>query len=997
MDSQDSETFLPESNIWTDKKQILNKIRSKVVIASTNVRSLKKNHQELTSVIEEIQPKAFCIQETWDPHLGVASIKGYDLLVKTRKERRGGGVGLYIDKGTKYNRLEDLDKLELKNLEIIGVRLLIKRQEVTLVSVYRAPDSKPDETIRELTCLLSKLTNTKSIIMGDLNINLLENNSKLKNDYLSTIMDNNFIQHVQSATRLTASSSTSIDHAISNIGKIEVFTTYHTVADHQLVLGILGKDSSKRSRERLRTEEKSTQSVDCQKTTNELRSVNWTDWINNTKDLSTNEMYDSFHETIQSKIIYEKKKSKKFIPEKDWMTREILLFKSEVDKAKIKFIKRPTESTERAFKQLRSTYRNLIQDAKHRYYANRIQQAGKNTAMTWKLIREILNRKARGEGQSQLQYNEKIIEDNLEAATIFSNHYKNAAMNKIRKLNSNREFERYLDNNEMKTDQFSLKEISIMDTWFYIKSVPPKLSSGFDRIPSKLMNSAASILARPLNSIINKSFKSGEFPDKLKMSKICPILKKGEPTPPNHRPVSLLSCFSKAIEKAAGNQLQKYMDEKLQNCRQYAYKAHHSTVHPILMTRHYIERELAKGKYVCLALIDLSLAFDTLECNHILPSKMKHYGVDNRTTKFFKSFFTDRKLYTEWNGVSSEPVSLYNHSCVQGSCLGPLAYNFYTQDLKNAVDSELVCFADDTNIIDSHRDPEALIKNMNHELGTVSDYMKQNTLILNKEKTFYILFKPKGTKKKEIKGKLYIDNTEIKQVDSARYLGIWFDEDLNFKKQYEMVYKKLEETTKALIATRVILNFKIKMLLYHSLFQSHLNYCSIAYQDKLSKGQVEKIYMLQKRAIRLIFRARPNSHTKNLFKLAKIIPFTRQYETEAIKFVFMNLSDTSRHVQPKAIQEILFKSSESGRNTRLHDDESKIKIHHEYKKGQAFYNIINEWNKTKTDHRMAGNLWSLKKMLKDSVLEELNICTRKNCTTCELDSKWNYERYMRRR
>ena len=111
----------------------------------------------------------------------------------------------------------------------------------------------------------------------------------------------------------------------------------------------------------------------------------------------------------------------------------------------------------------------------------------------------------------------------------------------------------------------------------------------------------------------------------------------------------------------------------------------------------------------------------------------------------------------------------------------------------------------------------------------------------------------------------------------------------------------------------------------------------------------------------------------------------------------MNLSDTSRHVQPKAIQEILFKSSESGRNTRLHDDESKIKIHHEYKKGQAFYNIINEWNKTKTDHRMAGNLWSLKKMLKDSVLEELNICTRKNCTTCELDSKWNYERYMRRR
>ena len=150
------------------------------------------------------------------------------------------------------------------------------------------------------------------------------------------------------------------------------------------------------------------------------------------------------------------------------------------------------------------------------------------------------------------------------------------------------------------------------------------------------MSNAACSLARPLNTIINKGFSTGEFPTSLKMSKICPIFKKGEPIPSNFRPVSLLSCFSKVIEKAAADQLQDYMSIYLDNERQFAYKNNHNCLHPILLTRHLIEMELDKGNYVCLALIDLSLAFDTLECGEILPSKMRHYGADTRTSQFFK-------------------------------------------------------------------------------------------------------------------------------------------------------------------------------------------------------------------------------------------------------------------------------------------------------------------------------------------------------------------------
>ena len=96
------------------------------------------------------------------------------------------------------------------------------------------------------------------------------------------------------------------------------------------------------------------------------------------------------------------------------------------------------------------------------------------------------------------------------------------------------------------------------------------------------------------------------------------------------------------------------------------------------------------------------------------------------------------------------------------------------------------------------------------------------------------------------------------RVNSARYLGIWFDGELKFKQQYEILINKLEETVKALIAVRTLLNYKIKLLIYHSLFQSHLNYCSITYLDKLTTRQIDKVYQLQKKAIRLIFNARIN-------------------------------------------------------------------------------------------------------------------------------------------
>ena len=158
---------------------------------------------------------------------------------------------------------------------------------------------------------------------------------------------------------------------------------------------------------------------------------------------------------------------------------------------------------------------------------------------------------------------------------------------------------------------------------------------------------------------------------------------------------------------------------------------------------------------------------------------------------------------------------------------------------------------------------------------------------------------------------------------------------------------------------------------------------------------MDELTKLQKNAIRLMFSARKNVHTDKLFKLSNIIPINKLYEVEAVKFMFRYISANIKEKQPPAIKEILFKEEKGLRSTRLYDDESKIKIYKDYRKGQCIYNLLDAWNNTDLDLRMAGNLFSLNRMIKDKCNNEIITCNdKKNCYTCKIDCYRNYQIYM---
>ena len=253
--------------------------------------------------------------------------------------------------------------------------------------------------------------------------------------------------------------------------------------------------------------------------------------------------------------------------------------------------------------------------------------------------------------------------------------------------------------------------------------------------------------------------------------------------------------------------------------------------------------------------------------------------------------------------------------------------------------------------------------------------------MINQGKTVHLLFKPKKAKNLVIKEKLMLDGTEVKRVKNSRFLGIWFDDALKFDKQFQVISKKLEDAVKALICVRDSLNFRAKLMVYNGLFKAHIDYCAIAYFDKLKKVQIDELQKLQKNAVRLIFSAKRNVHCGKLFQIAKIRPIDKIYNHEAIILVHKNHNPLTKDKQPTPIANLLNKNNNNQRSLRMYDDEAKIKIDNQLQKGQCFFNIIDAWNNSDQETKLAGNLSQLKNGMNEKMFNEMEVCNKKPCFT----------------
>ena len=366
----------------------------------------------------------------------------------------------------------------------------------------------------------------------------------------------------------------------------------------------------------------------------------------------------------------------------------------------------------------------------------------------------------------------------------------------------------------------------------------------------------------------------------LKSAKVVPIFKSGDKHNfTNYRPISLLSSFSKLLEKIVARQVSGFLNKhKLLYEHQYGFRKIHNTSHPIIHFLDKIYSSLNKNnpEYTLSIFIDLKKAFDTV--NHdILLQKMNHYGFRGMANTWFKNYLNDRVQFVTANGINSKPCTI-NCGVPQGSVLGPLLFLIFINDLPNSVEFFTLLFADDTTFQLSSNNLNSLFAMANVELKKAATWFQVNKLTLNVSKTKYILFRSKNMKVDFSDLKLTIGGENIERIGSNcqtkffKFVGHHLDEFLSWDFQINHVHGKLASANFAIARVKNFLPRKIRMTLYNSLFRSHMEFGILAYGG-VNSSKLHKLRMTQKKCIRNVAGKNHRSHTDPLFSALNILKF----------------------------------------------------------------------------------------------------------------------------
>ena len=336
------------------------------------------------------------------------------------------------------------------------------------------------------------------------------------------------------------------------------------------------------------------------------------------------------------------------------------------------------------YRKYRNIFNKTVRASKKLYYMNNIVKNAKNPKKTWDILRELTTGKTEKNQIDKIKVNDKIITEPTCMANEFNNFFTRVGRNIANSvgLTSVKPAD-YLP--KTSPPPLRLDEVSQHQVVDIISAMESKSSTDASGINTKMLKFIKYQISKPLSHLFTLSVTTGVFPTKLKVSKTIPIFKAGERTScDNYRPISLLSAISKILEKIVANSLVNHLEiNKLLYENQYGFLRGRSTVHNITKLTNRISHDLNDKKFVIGVFLDIKKAFDSVS-HKILLDKLKHLGITDTVLKWFTSYLSDRKQFTEIDGSKSSN-QIIDISVLQGSILGPILFLCFINDLNPLV------------------------------------------------------------------------------------------------------------------------------------------------------------------------------------------------------------------------------------------------------------------------------------------------------------------------
>ena len=485
-----------------------------------------------------------------------------------------------------------------------------------------------------------------------------------------------------------------------------------------------------------------------------------------------------------------------------------------------------------------------------------------------------------------------------------------------------------------------------------IQRIKPDVATGNDELPARLLKDAAPVIAEDLKDMVNLSYETQTFPDKLKIATVKALHKKGDHNDPSqYRPLSILTIVSKIFERSAVDQLVTYYNaHNILNPRQHAYRKNHSTTTILFELTETIRKQIDRGNLVSIASLDLSKAFDSL-AHYLILKKLDGIGLNEKATSWVHSYLSNRKQMVKFGKVKSD-IENVESGVPQGSILGPLLFITCTNDIfKHLEEYEIFTYADDMQIVIEGKNVKELGKKLEGAIKKANLYYNNNSLLCNPTKTEVMLLGTKIRLSKAEKLKVEVTNGEETKIlegeTSLKLLGVHLDQSLDWNKQITHVKQRAINSIINLHRINQVIPMKQRRVLYTSLVTPHFSYGDIIWNN-CGSSNCNKIQQAQNFAAKsMLGRSKLSSSTEALKKL-ELIPLAEKRKINLTIHVKKALEGRA----PENIQNIYNKQlSQQGSRGAVRRDLNypKHKLQ-QYQQG-TLYTSLKAWNNTPADLR----------------------------------------------
>ena len=151
-----------------------------------------------------------------------------------------------------------------------------------------------------------------------------------------------------------------------------------------------------------------------------------------------------------------------------------------------------------------------------------------------------------------------------------------------------------------------------------------------------------------------------------------------------------------------------------------------------------------------------------------------------------------------------------------------------------------------------------------------------------------VIFKSKRKKFNDTV-KIKLSGKRIYPTASVKYLGVKIDQHLTWQHHINDLSVKLNRANALLFKIRKFVDDKILRSIYFAIFESNLNYCSLVWAQNYNV--INRLVILQKKALRIMNYQPRNSHTSPLFRKAAVLKFKDKINLENILFISKSINN----------------------------------------------------------------------------------------------------------